>query len=487
MVDKASIDKASIYDELTPAGWETIAASEAEIAAVNRSDTEGTFRIGDALRMAQAVFKETSFLKWCKLNWKKDRTYAHSLIRVSRVLAADRERLVAARVPRTALIHLSSSPDHVEQVLEIIEAGEVLRVKDVKSIIAGGPNASKDAVLAFDRGGPVGFRALHREKGKLISVVIARLAWIVGQVEEALEPTLQGKRVLKGELAEKIVIAARRARHEIESLCLFVEPYDVDPTSFRTTVFPKGSQWSRLWNLLFRMGGKDNWPASTDLEEWLRKEVLPLLNWAVGNEAAEAPQPREQTESQPDPVLTEEVGVEGGPELSGAVIAAAAEHPDMESLVRSALQFDWDRYRIPPEDLVDGLDYEVKLAGNSTLSEARLHDDAWVRGNVVIAARDEVTYARVSEKTVRTAIDFLVFMRAHGRRMGEGADVLDRVQQEIAAALADLLVCLGASRNLKDRSVATRSVIRDALHEDSIMAEAQQRMLGSGALGASVH
>jgi hypothetical protein len=92
---------------------------------------------------------------------------------------------------------------------------------------------------------------------------------------------LDGKRVLKGQLADKIERPARLARFQLENIALFVELNPNNSAASQVIGFPKGSKWRKVIELLWVLGGRASWP-SEDLATWLNTGVLPLLAWAVG-------------------------------------------------------------------------------------------------------------------------------------------------------------------------------------------------------------
>jgi hypothetical protein len=66
-----------------------------------------------------------------------------------------------------------------------------------------------------------------------ISQFADRLTAMIRDIEEALKPAVEGKRVLKGALAKKIEVPARFARTELENIALFIEPNLLNSTAAR--------------------------------------------------------------------------------------------------------------------------------------------------------------------------------------------------------------------------------------------------------------
>lgn len=135
-----------------------------------------------------------------------------------------------------------------------------------------------------DVAGADGLKALAREKSrKAIPVLIGRLQTMLSDTREALEPHFAGKKVAKGALVKKLEHPARRARAELQSLAVFVEPYsEGDTWRVYPVEFSGGSSWADVSNVLYKLGGREDWPDADELGTWLASEVLPALEFAVG-------------------------------------------------------------------------------------------------------------------------------------------------------------------------------------------------------------
>src|SRR5690606_933360 len=158
------------------------------------------------------------------------------------VLKDHKTRLIQARVPATVMGKLASSPGHLQQVLAEFEAGQRLTVKEVGAIIGGERDVPAEDLP--NAGGIAGLRANAQAKLKLgISEFVQTVAEIIGHIEIALVPAHEGKRVLKGQLAEKIERLARLARFQLENVALFVELNPGNSAASQVIRFPDGSKW----------------------------------------------------------------------------------------------------------------------------------------------------------------------------------------------------------------------------------------------------
>lgn len=135
-----------------------------------------------------------------------------------------------------------------------------------------------------DVAGADGLKVLAREKSrKAIPVPMSRLQAMLSDTREALEPYFAGKKVARGALVKKLEHPARRARAELQSLAVFVEPYsEGDTWRVYPVQFPSGSRWADVSSILYKLGGHEDWPDADELGTWLASEVLPALEFAVG-------------------------------------------------------------------------------------------------------------------------------------------------------------------------------------------------------------
>ncbi|TPK87374.1 hypothetical protein [Mesorhizobium sp. B2-4-17] len=248
---------------------------------LGRRTTEETFDLGDQLNIAAALIPDRMFGKWAVSVSRYSRQHLFSLMKIATVLKAHKTRLVEARMSATAMGHLASSPEHVDEVLAEFEAGRSLTAKQIQAIV-GSDNEKLDIDLP-NHGGVAGLKANAQAKLKLgISEFTRNISSIIADVDAALVPALNGKRVLKGQLADKIERRARLTRFQLENIALFVELNPNNSAASQVMGFPEGSKWREVTELLWVLGGRDSWPRE-DLVPWLYAGVLPLLAWSVGD------------------------------------------------------------------------------------------------------------------------------------------------------------------------------------------------------------
>ncbi|QPC91641.1 hypothetical protein [Mesorhizobium sp. INR15] len=282
---KSPTRKAPTFDHselgLGSAELKAIRKCEAEIMLLGRRTTEETFDLGDQLNIAAAFIPDGMFGKWAVSVSRYSRQHLFSLMKIATVLKDHRTRLVEARMSATAMGHLASSPEHVNEVLAEFEAGRSLTAKQIQAIVGGG-NEKPDTDLP-NLGGVAGLKANAQAKLKLgISEFTRKISSIIADIEAALVPALEGKRVLKGQLADKIERPARLARFQLENVATFVELNPNNSAASQVIGFPKGSKWREVTDLLWVLGGRDSWTRE-ELAPWLQTGVLPLLAWSVGD------------------------------------------------------------------------------------------------------------------------------------------------------------------------------------------------------------
>lgn len=465
------LETISFYDSLEPSELETVRASEAVIESVEANDAEGTFRMGEALNRTHAAIAEGKFLKWCRLKWPYHRSYAYDFMRVADALAPYRSRLVAARVPRASLIDLSSAPEHVTQVLDAFELGKRLKVSEVASMLKCDGAASKAPEGPENVGGIAGLRQLYSAKAKFLMQFVERVDSVVMAIREALNQAPPGGRVAKGALARQIVLAARHARHELENLCLFIEPDARNPSVPRVVPFPEGSRWREVTDLLFELGGVESWPASAELDRWLREKVLPLLEWATWHGKSGSPGTA-GAPSQAEPAASgaDESGL---PHRTTGQAASAEEYVAAMEMIAN-VRVDMEPYRIPHEEVVEGVQYEIGTGtGEPRWQLAVLRQNGWA-GSGFSECLASVPQVRAAEADVRSAVGFLAWMRARFRREGASEDSFDRLGKEMASVFADLLVCGRSTDDLPGICRGARRSIAEALHLDCVAQIPQQ-------------
>lgn len=280
---KAPRNKVQTFDHselgLDPDKLAIVKTCEAELAKLGRRTTEETFEFGEQLAIAAELIPERTFGKWAVTASGYTRQHVSRLIDIATILKDHKARLVQARVPATVMGKLSASPEHLSQVLSEFEAGRRLTGKQVDAIIGGAKKvAASDLPNA---GGIAGLRANAQAKLKIgVSEFVGNVAGIMGYIETALIPTREGKRVLKGQLADRIERLARLTRFQLENIALFIELHSGNSAASQIVRFPEGSKWRRVEELLWVLGGRDSWPRE-ELGAWLSVEVLPLLAWSI--------------------------------------------------------------------------------------------------------------------------------------------------------------------------------------------------------------
>ncbi|MDX8470153.1 hypothetical protein RFM26_31220 [Mesorhizobium sp. VK23B] len=108
---------------------------------------------------------------------------------------------------------------------------------------------------------------------------------MVADLKAGKRPTVREiKNVVKGALVAKLEHPARRGRSELENRALFVEPNSRSSETWRVhpAIFPNGSRWEAVSRVLFKLGGREDWPEANELGPWLVKDVVPALEFAIG-------------------------------------------------------------------------------------------------------------------------------------------------------------------------------------------------------------
>lgn len=252
-----------------------------DVLSIGRRTTEQTFTLGEQLHIAAGLIEDRTFGRWVSSECKVSRQRATTWINIATRLRPHKERLIKIGVPATTMGVLSANMDCVESVLGEYEAGRWLTGDDVRSIAGVSGAEPKTAADLVNMGGIAGLRNLARAKANIgISQFADRLTAMIHDIEEALKPAAEGKRVLKGALAKKIEVPARFARTELENIALFIEPNVLNSTAPHVMKFPEGSKWRQLADLLWDLGGQAQW--HSEMVPWLSDHVVPLLQWAVG-------------------------------------------------------------------------------------------------------------------------------------------------------------------------------------------------------------
>jgi hypothetical protein len=266
-----------------PEKVKTLLKIVSEIVSIGRRTTEQTFTLGEQLHIAAGLIEERTFGKWVSAECKVSRQRATTWINIATRLQHQKERLIKIGVPATTMGVLAANMDCVEDALGEYETGRWLTGDDVREIAGMEDAKPKAAADLANMGGVAGLRNLAKAKADMgIGEFVERLTVMIRDIEEALKPAEQGKRVLKGALAKKIEGSARFARAELQNIALFIEPNELNSTAPHIMKFPEGSKWWDLLHLLYDLGGQAQW--NPEMVTWLSDHVVPLLKWAISKE-----------------------------------------------------------------------------------------------------------------------------------------------------------------------------------------------------------
>jgi hypothetical protein len=282
---KAPHGKAETFDHsqlgLSKANLKIVLQCEDRVRALGRRTTEGAFELGEQLAIVAPLTTERTFGKWAVWISGYSRAHAYTFITMATVLKPYRARLIQAGVRKNVMDKLAAAPEHVDEVLAEFEAGRPLSEKQVAAIIDGDEKAPEIALPYH--GGIVGLRANAKAKQLLvISEFVGNITRIIADIERALEPVREGKRVLKGHLADNVEHRSRLARFQLENVALSVELNPANASQSRVQPFPEQSPWREVADLLWTLGGRASWPPE-DLAAWLSATVLPRLAWSIDN------------------------------------------------------------------------------------------------------------------------------------------------------------------------------------------------------------
>jgi hypothetical protein len=282
---KASRKKEETFDHsqsgVADADLKAVLDYETKLLSLGRRTTKEVFETGELLAGAAPLIPKKTFGKWVAWITGYTRPHAYSFIKIATELKNQKARFVQAGVPATVMRKLASSLEHVEEVLTEFEAGRRLTGEQVKTIIGGDQKGPK--IAPPFQGGIAGLRANAKAKQALMVAEFTRnMTSIIADIEKALEPVRQGKRVLKGHLAENIEHRARLTRFQLENIALPVELNPANASQTRVIPFPEGSPWREVVELLWILGGRASWPPE-ELATWLTDIVLPALAWSIDN------------------------------------------------------------------------------------------------------------------------------------------------------------------------------------------------------------
>ncbi|RWL82419.1 MAG: hypothetical protein EOR67_27960 [Mesorhizobium sp.] len=254
-------------------------------ALLGRKRTEEVFACGEMLAKVRGKSpSQEVFERWSKQACRLTRRGAGNYIAVHNNLRAHRKILIDCSLPAAAMYALATAEaETVASVVADLRAGRRPTVREIRAVISGHPQAAQ--MDPADIAGADGLKALARAKVQNgVPILVERLKGMLGDIQAALQPHFEGKNVAKGALVAKLEHPARRARSELENLALFVEPNSRSSETWRVhpAIFANGSPWEAVSQVLFKLGGREEWPDANDLGTWLVTDVVPAIEFAVG-------------------------------------------------------------------------------------------------------------------------------------------------------------------------------------------------------------
>ncbi|WP_296745734.1 hypothetical protein [Mesorhizobium sp.] len=278
-----SIDYAGLG--ISPSAVASFEEARELFASLGRKRTEEVFTCGEMLAKVRGKSpSQEAFDSWSKQACRLTRRGAANYIAVHSHLRAHRKILVDCSVPAAAMYVLATAESEtVSSVVKDLKAGKRPTVREFKVLVSGETHTAQPDPA--DVGGANGLKTLARAKAESgVLVLTDRLRWILEDIQAALEPHFAGKKVSKGALAAKVEHSARRANSELQNLALFVVPNPEGSETWRLfpAIFPHESKWRKVTLILYTLGGRDDWPDASGLGDWLVKDVVPALEFAVG-------------------------------------------------------------------------------------------------------------------------------------------------------------------------------------------------------------
>ncbi|WP_292234274.1 hypothetical protein [Mesorhizobium sp.] len=254
-------------------------------ASLGRKRTDEVFACGEMLAKVRGKSpSQEAFEKWSKHACGLTRRGAGNYIAVHNNLRAHRTVLVDCSLPAAAMYALATAEaETVASVVADLKAGKRPTVREIRAQVSGDAHAAQPDPA--DIAGADGLKALARAKVQNgVPILLERLKGMLGDIQAALQPHFEGKNVAKGALVAKLEHPARRARSELENLALFVEPNSRSSETWRVhpAIFANGSPWEAVSQVLFKLGGREEWPDANDLGTWLVTDVVPAIEFAVG-------------------------------------------------------------------------------------------------------------------------------------------------------------------------------------------------------------
>jgi len=283
-IDAEKRQLASVEGAVSPEVESTLKRAAAKITALNRDSTEQAFEKGAIFAEVKSLVPEKSFGQWLKTFSDYKVRSAWNYTSVHEHLQDHREQLIASAVLPTVLFELAKGePAQIENLVGRIAAGERLKVKDVKEAVGGKP---KSDIPPLDVGGLAGLRkAAEIKLSTDIAEFAERVKHILTHVDAALDTNALGKRVIKSKLADQIEIQSRHAHDLFKVSAAPIRPHSWNPKgNWEIGKVEDGTSWGRVQRLLRQLGGAEDWPAATELVEWLSQEVTPALRFIVHGE-----------------------------------------------------------------------------------------------------------------------------------------------------------------------------------------------------------
>lgn len=258
----------------------------AENTKMGKVDAEQAFRRGELLVRSKGLVQPKLWKGFCKEDMKISDGQARNFIRLMEIPEL-KQRCIAAAILPSVLYELPKlPPEQREEIVSVHEAGGHVSIKQVKAEVRAlkeGGESDPDAAPE-DRGGSAGLKALASQKTQEgVKHFTGLVKEMTADIDEALEPHRRGKRVSKAALVQKLEHPARRAKADLQNVGLYLETSDTSvPWHTFPAQFPSGSGWDKVLRTLYKLGSREDWPASGELGDWLADEVLPVLHWAAG-------------------------------------------------------------------------------------------------------------------------------------------------------------------------------------------------------------
>lgn len=263
----------------------------ARITELDRDSTDHAFKLGETFAEVKSILPEKSFGKWLNGFSRYSVRSAWNFTSVHERLQDHREQLVDSAVMPSVMFELAKcDPPLMEILIARIATGERLKVRDVKLALGGAPK-QKSNISPLDVGGIAGLRKASDVKMATDTAEFQRLTKsILAEVEDAVKPLAEGKRVVKNGLAAMIELDCRHACELLNAIIAPLTPYAFDERrTWRPVELDNSTGWGQAQRLLHRLGMEPDWPSSADFGPWVRDEVLPMLRFVVHGEPLTAP------------------------------------------------------------------------------------------------------------------------------------------------------------------------------------------------------